>query len=102
MRVWMMAEEDLPAGIHPYSPDIQDVVDVVVCMGGDGTVLFTSSLFQNAGWWATTVTRYCVQPRRTRTLLSSLLCRVPWLGRSYRAFVSVAIPIRRLDCARVT
>ena len=49
-QVFMIAEEELPPGITLYDPAAHsDVVDVVVCMGGDGTVLFLSSLFQGPG-----------------------------------------------------
>lgn len=49
-QVYMIAEEELPPGIIPYdSAAHSEVVDVVVCMGGDGTVLFLSSLFQGPG-----------------------------------------------------
>lgn len=48
MRVWMTAEEDLPPYVQRYSEQVGDAVDLGITVGGDGTVLFFSSLFQGS------------------------------------------------------
>ena len=47
-RVWMTADETdvLPSGVELFAAQYADDVDVIVTIGGDGTVLYTSSLFQ--------------------------------------------------------
>lgn len=46
LNVCMCAEEELPSGVIPFTPAMAETIDAIVTIGGDGTVLYTSALFQ--------------------------------------------------------
>ena len=46
MTVWMSCEETPPMGVRAFDHTHSDEVDFIVTIGGDGTVLYSSSMFQ--------------------------------------------------------
>lgn len=48
VRVYVSSDDNIPEGAHLYTPANEQEIDVVITVGGDGTVLHMSSLFQSA------------------------------------------------------
>lgn len=46
LNVWMFCEEEPPVGVLRFDTTHTEEIDFIVTIGGDGTVLYTSSLFQ--------------------------------------------------------
>jgi NAD kinase len=46
VRVYIASEGVLPDGVLQYTPENAEEIDFIVTIGGDGTVLYTASLFQ--------------------------------------------------------